>query len=68
MNFPYTRKTLIRISLSNTIFKYCQFDEFLVPLFLNDIPLLAGRMVIFRLENVRRSTETPSTVLASHLR
>ena len=35
--------------------KYCQFDEFIIPLLLNDIPLLAGRCVIFHLESAKKA-------------
>ena len=39
--------------MTHTHFKYCQYDEFVIPLLLNDIPLLIGRIVIFR-QHLRR--------------
>ena len=38
--------------MTHTHFKYCQYDEFVIPLLLNDVPLLIGRIVFCRRQHI----------------
>ena len=60
---PKRRKSVIVKAMHFLKRKYCQFDEFIIPLLLNDIPLLAGRCVIFHLERVKKASKDPQTRL-----
>ena len=60
---PKRRKSVIVKAMHFLKRKYCQFDEFIIPLLLNDIPLLAGRCVIFHLESAKKASKDPQTRL-----
>ena len=60
---PKRRKSVIVKAMHFLKRKYCQFDEFIIPLLLNDIPLLAGRCVIFHLESKKKNSQDPQTRL-----
>jgi len=60
---PKRRKSVIVKAMHFLKRKYCQFDEFIIPLLLNDIPLLAGRCVIFHLESAKKASKDPQNRL-----